>query len=121
VSAATTTASGGRPGPPPPPDAIAPARHPGAPAPGELLGALDDHPHGPRPAARGTAVAGRTRYAAAKGLTGRPDGPAAVRADALFVEAGVDRFTGDGRPEGIRAAMSGPGQVRVARAFEVNP
>jgi acyl-coenzyme A thioesterase PaaI-like protein len=201
VSAATTSASGGRPGLTPPPDAIAPVRHPDAPAPGELLGAHydqcfgcgDDQPHGlhlaaragegvsvtaeftVRPAhqgapglahggvlvsaldetlgslswlrrviavtgrlesdfvrpvpvgatlhlsARGTAVAGRKMYAAAEGRIGGPDGPVAVRADALFVEVGLDHFTSNGRPEEIRAVMSDPDRVKVARAFEVNP
>lgn len=68
-----------------------------------------------------TAVAGRKIYAVATGRTGGPDGPVAVRADALFVEVKVDHFVENGRPAEIEAAMSDPDQVRRARAFEVNP
>ncbi|MFI6936449.1 PaaI family thioesterase [Streptomyces sp. NPDC050287] len=68
-----------------------------------------------------TAVAGRKIYSTATGRIGAPDGPVAVRADALFVEVKVDHFIDNGRPEEIRAAMNDPGQVRRARAFEVNP
>ncbi|WP_159773851.1 PaaI family thioesterase [Streptomyces sp. HM190] len=68
-----------------------------------------------------TAVAGRKIYASATGRVGGPDGPLAVRADALFVEVKVDHFIDNGRQEEIRAAMSDPDQVRRARAFEVNP
>lgn len=71
--------------------------------------------------ARCTAVAGRKIYSTAEGRIGGPDGPLAIRADALFVEVKVDHFTQNGRPEEIRAAMSDPDQVKVARAFEVNP
>ncbi|MEU7100740.1 hotdog fold domain-containing protein [Streptomyces longwoodensis] len=185
----------------PPADAVAPVRHPDAPAPGELLGAHYEHcfgcgggqPHGlhlearagegvtiaaeftVRPAHQGapglahggvlasaldetlgslnwllrtiavtgrletdfvrpvpvgttlhlqaevTAVAGRKIYATATGRIGAPDGPVAVRADALFVEVKVDHFVQHGRDEEIQAAMSDPDQVRRARAFEVNP
>ncbi|KUN40057.1 PaaI family thioesterase [Streptomyces longwoodensis] len=185
----------------PPADAVAPVRHPDAPAPGELLGAHYEHcfgcgggqPHGlhlearagegvtiaaeftVRPAHQGapglahggvlasaldetlgslnwllrtiavtgrletdfvrpvpvgttlhlqaevTAVAGRKIYATATGRIGAPDGPVAVRADALFVEVKVDHFVQHGREEEIQAAMSDPDQVRRARAFEVNP
>ncbi|GGZ82540.1 PaaI family thioesterase [Streptomyces bluensis] len=185
----------------PPADALAPVRHPAAPAPGELLGAHygqcfgcgDEQPHGlllearagegvsltaeftvqpahqgapglahggvlataldetlgslnwllrtiavtgrletdfvrPVPVgtvlhleARVTAVAGRKIYSTATGRIGGPDGPVAVRADALFVEVKVDHFIDNGRPEEIRAAMDDPDQVRRARAFEVNP
>jgi acyl-coenzyme A thioesterase PaaI-like protein len=196
-----TTASGGGAGLTPPSDAVAPVRHPDAPAPGELLGAHYDQcfgcgetqPHGlhlaalagedvsvtaeftvqpahqgapglahggvlvsaldetlgslgwllrviavtgrlesdfvrPVPvgstlylSARCTAVAGRKIYSTAEGRIGGPDGPLAVRADALFVEVELDHFTTNGRPEEIRAAMADPDQMKVARAFEVNP
>jgi acyl-coenzyme A thioesterase PaaI-like protein len=71
--------------------------------------------------ARVTAVAGRKIYAAAVGRIGGPDGPVAVRAEALFVEVKIEHFTNNGRPEEVNAAMADPDQVRVARAFEVNP
>ncbi|MFE4858703.1 PaaI family thioesterase [Streptomyces sp. NPDC056670] len=185
----------------PPADAIAPVRHPEAPAPGELLGAHyghcfgcgDGQPHGLHLAARAgegvtvtaeftvreahqgapglahggvlataldetlgslnwllrviavtgrletdfvrpvpvgtvlyleaevTAVAGRKIYSRATGRTGGPEGPVAVRAQALFIEVKVDHFIDNGRPAEIQAAMSDPDQVRRARAFEVNP
>ncbi|MGC5563693.1 PaaI family thioesterase [Streptomyces sp. FR-108] len=185
----------------PPADAVAPVRHPDAPAPGELLGAHYDQcfgcgggqPHGLHLEARAgdgvritaeftvqgahqgapglahggvlasaldetlgslnwllrtiavtgrletdfvrpvpvgtvlyleaevTAVAGRKIYSSATGRIGGPEGPVAVRADALFIEVKVDHFVDNGRPEDIRAAMDDPDQVRRARAFEVNP
>ncbi|MFF4187463.1 PaaI family thioesterase [Streptomyces sp. NPDC001691] len=185
----------------PPADAIAPVRHPEAPAPGELLGAHyghcfgcgDGQPHGLHLAARAgsgvtvtaeftvreahqgapglahggvlataldetlgslnwllrviavtgrletdfvrpvpvgtvlhleaeaTAVAGRKIYSRATGRIGGPEGPVAVRAQALFIEVKVDHFIDNGRPAEIQAAMSDPDQVRRARAFEVNP
>ncbi|MET9668289.1 PaaI family thioesterase [Streptomyces sp. NPDC006475] len=185
----------------PPADAIAPARHPDAPAPGELLGAHYDHcfgcgegqPHGLHLQARAgegvsitaeftvkeahqgapglahggvlataldetlgslnwllrtiavtgrletdfvrpvpvdtvlhlkaevTAVAGRKIYSSAVGRIGGPEGPVAVRANALFIEVKVDHFIDNGRTEEIRAAMADPDQIRRARAFEVNP
>ncbi|MEV5280625.1 MULTISPECIES: PaaI family thioesterase [unclassified Streptomyces] len=185
----------------PPADAIAPVRHPEAPAPGELLGAHyghcfgcgDGQPHGLHLAARAgegvtvtaeftvreahqgapglahggvlataldetlgslnwllrviavtgrletdfarpvpvgtvlhlaaevTAVAGRKIYSRATGRIGGPEGPVAVRAQALFIEVKVDHFIDNGRPAEIQAAMSDPDQLRRARAFEVNP
>ncbi|MFI7010813.1 PaaI family thioesterase [Streptomyces sp. NPDC050145] len=185
----------------PPADAIAPVRHPDAPAPGALIGAHYGHcfgcggeqPHGlhlatragdgvnvtaeftVRPAHQGapglahggllataldetlgslnwliqtiavtgrletdyvrpvpvdtvlhlsaeiTAIAGRKIYSTATGRIGGPDGPVAVRADALFIEVKVDHFIENGREEEIQAAMSDPDQIRRARAFEVNP
>ncbi|MFE9405119.1 PaaI family thioesterase [Streptomyces sp. NPDC006530] len=185
----------------PPADAMAPVRHPEAPAPGELLGAHyghcfgcgDGQPHGLHLAARAgrgvtvtaeftvreahqgapglahggvlataldetlgslnwllrviavtgrletdfarpvpvgtvlhleaevTAVAGRKIYSRATGRIGGPEGPVAVRAQALFIEVKVDHFIDNGRPAEIQAAMSDPDQVRRARAFEVNP
>jgi len=71
--------------------------------------------------ARVTAVAKRKIYATATGRIGAPDGPVGVRADALFVEVKLEHFTNNGRPEEVNAAMADPDQVRVARAFEVNP
>ncbi|MFH9083676.1 PaaI family thioesterase [Streptomyces sp. NPDC017673] len=68
-----------------------------------------------------TAVAGRKIYSTATGRIGRPDGPVAVRADALFIEVKVDHFIDHGRPAEIRAAMDDPDQIRRTRAFEVNP
>ncbi|WP_430393189.1 PaaI family thioesterase [Actinacidiphila reveromycinica] len=201
MSAATTPPHAGRPGLVPPPGAVAPVRHPEAPAPGELLGAHYDQcfgcgesqPYGLHLAARAgedvsvtaeftvqpahqgapglahggvlvaaldetlgslswilrviavtgrlesdfvrpvpvgatlhlsarcTAVDGRKIYGSAVGRIGGPDGPVAVRADALFVEVKIDHFTSNGRPDEIQAAMSDPDQVKVARAFEVNP
>ncbi|WP_317445839.1 PaaI family thioesterase [Streptomyces collinus] len=72
-------------------------------------------------AAEVTAVAGRKIYSTATGRIGGPEGPVAVRADALFIEVKVDHFIDHGRDEEIEAAMSDPDQVRRARAFEVNP
>ncbi|MCF4140719.1 PaaI family thioesterase [Streptomyces sp. Tue 6430] len=68
-----------------------------------------------------TAVAGRKIYSTATGRIGGPEGPVAVRADALFVEVQVKHFVEHGRREEIDAAMSDPDQVRRGRAFEVNP
>ncbi|MFF8234620.1 PaaI family thioesterase [Streptomyces caelestis] len=68
-----------------------------------------------------TAVAGRKIYSTATGRVGGPDGPVAVRADALFIEVKVDHFVDHGRQEEIQAAMNDPDQIRRARAFEVNP
>jgi acyl-coenzyme A thioesterase PaaI-like protein len=71
--------------------------------------------------ARCNAVVGRKIYSTAEGRIGGPGGPVAVRADALFIEVPLDHFTANGRPEEIKAAMADPDQVKVARAFEVNP
>ncbi|WP_107408048.1 MULTISPECIES: PaaI family thioesterase [unclassified Streptomyces] len=71
--------------------------------------------------ARVTAVHGRKIYSTATGRIGGPDGPVAVRADALFIEVKVDHFIDNGRTEEIQAVMADPDQVRRARAFEVNP
>ncbi|MET7611430.1 PaaI family thioesterase [Streptomyces seoulensis] len=68
-----------------------------------------------------TAVAGRKIYSRATGRIGGPEGPVAVRAEALFVEVKVDHFTEHGREQEIQAAMSDPDQIRRSRAFEVNP
>ncbi|MEU6484168.1 PaaI family thioesterase [Streptomyces sp. NPDC046887] len=72
-------------------------------------------------AAQVTAVHGRKIYATATGRIGGPEGPVAVRADALFIEVKVDHFIDNGRPEEIQAAMADPDTQRRARAFEVNP
>ncbi|MEU7369380.1 PaaI family thioesterase [Streptomyces hygroscopicus] len=71
--------------------------------------------------ARVTAVHGRKIYCSATGRIGAPDGIVAVRAQALFIEVRVDHFIGYGRAEEIDAALADPDQVKVARAFEVNP
>ncbi|UNS99424.1 PaaI family thioesterase [Streptomyces tubbatahanensis] len=71
--------------------------------------------------ARVTAVHGRKIYCGATGRIGGPDGPVAVRADAVFIEVKVEHFIDNGRSEEIQAAMDDPDQVRRARAFEVNP
>jgi acyl-coenzyme A thioesterase PaaI-like protein len=71
--------------------------------------------------ARVTAVHGRKIYCAATGRIGGPDGRVAVRAEALFIEVRVDHFIENGRSEEINAALADPDQVKVARAFEVNP
>jgi acyl-coenzyme A thioesterase PaaI-like protein len=68
-----------------------------------------------------TAVYGRKIFTTATGRIGGPDGPVAVRADALFIKVKVEHFTEHGREEEIQAAMADPDQVRRARAFEVNP
>lgn len=71
--------------------------------------------------ARATGVHGRKIYGSATGRIDGPDGPVAVRADALFIEVKVEHFVNNGRDEEIQAAMDDPDQVRRARAFEVNP
>ncbi|ARP72739.1 thioesterase [Streptomyces pluripotens] len=68
-----------------------------------------------------TAVAGRKIYSSATGRIGGPDGPVAVRADALFIEVKVDHFIDHGRKDEIQAVMDDPDQIRRTRAFEVNP
>ncbi|MFI9644830.1 PaaI family thioesterase [Streptomyces sp. NPDC052040] len=68
-----------------------------------------------------TAVAGRKIYSRATGRIGGPEGPVAVRAEALFVEVKVDHFIDNGRPREIQAVMNDPDQLRRTRAFEVNP
>ncbi|MFJ2114919.1 MULTISPECIES: PaaI family thioesterase [unclassified Streptomyces] len=68
-----------------------------------------------------TAVHGRKIYCSATGRIGGPEGPVAVRADALFIEVKVDHFIDHGHQEEIRAAMADPDQARRVRAFEVNP
>jgi acyl-coenzyme A thioesterase PaaI-like protein len=72
-------------------------------------------------AARATAVHGRKIYSSAVGRIGGPGGPLAVRAHALFIEVKVDHFIENGRDAEIKAALADPDQLKVARAFEVNP
>lgn len=80
------------------------------------------------------AVAGRKIYARGTGRIGGPDGPVAIRADALFVEVETEHFIEHGRAEEIDAVLSATDdqaddqateRVRSARlvnrAFEVNP
>ncbi len=71
--------------------------------------------------AEALAVHGRKLYCTATGRIGGPDGPVAVRADAVFVEVKVEHFLNNGRPAEIQAALADPDQVKVVRAFEVNP
>lgn len=71
--------------------------------------------------ARAVARKGRKIYSTGTGRIGGPDGPVAMRADALFIEVKVEHFIDNGRDEEIKAAMADPDQVRRARAFEVNP
>jgi hypothetical protein len=66
-------------------------------------------------------VDGRKIYSSAVGRIGGPDGLVAVRADALFIEVNVDHFIEHGRDREIKAALADPDQMKVARAFEVNP
>ncbi|MEC4016626.1 PaaI family thioesterase [Streptomyces sp. H27-D2] len=68
-----------------------------------------------------TAVHGRKIYGSAVGRIGAPDGPVAVRAQAVFIEVKVDHFIENGRPEDISAALADPDRDRAKRAFEVNP
>lgn len=71
--------------------------------------------------ARITGKHGRKIFCSATGRIGGPEGPVAVRADALFVEVKVEHFIDNGRSEEIQAAMADPDQVKRVRAFEVNP
>jgi acyl-coenzyme A thioesterase PaaI-like protein len=71
--------------------------------------------------ARVTAVHGRKIYSSAVGRIGGPEGPVAVRAEALFIEVKFDHFVEHGRDAEINAALADPDQLKVARAFEVNP
>ncbi|WP_078871326.1 PaaI family thioesterase [Streptomyces caatingaensis] len=68
-----------------------------------------------------TAVHGRKIYCTATGRIGGPEGPVAVRADAVFIEVKMEHFVKNGRPAEISAALSDPDQLKVVRAFEVNP
>ncbi|MFJ1795892.1 PaaI family thioesterase [Kitasatospora griseola] len=71
--------------------------------------------------ARVTGVDGRKVYSAAEGRIGGPDGPVAIRAQALFVQVKLEHFTTHGRPEDVQKVLDDPDQIKRARAFEVNP
>ncbi|GHH80741.1 thioesterase [Kitasatospora indigofera] len=71
--------------------------------------------------ARITGVHGRKIYSAAEGRIGGPDGPVAIRAQALFIQVKLEHFTQHGRPEDIKKALDDPDLFKRARAFEVNP
>ncbi|MEV7121882.1 PaaI family thioesterase [Kitasatospora griseola] len=71
--------------------------------------------------ARVTGVHGRKVYSAAEGRIGSPDGPVAIRAQALFVQVKLEHFTTHGRPEDVQKVLDDPDQIKRARAFEVNP
>ncbi|WP_280726578.1 PaaI family thioesterase [Kitasatospora sp. MAA4] len=68
-----------------------------------------------------TGVHGRKIYCAAEGRIGGPEGPVAIRAQALFIQVKLEHFTTHGRPEDIKAALGDPDLLMRARAFEVNP
>ncbi|MGW4383486.1 PaaI family thioesterase [Kitasatospora sp. NPDC004531] len=71
--------------------------------------------------ARVTGVHGRKVYSAAEGRIDGPDGPVAIRAQALFVQVKLEHFTTHGRPEDVQKVLDDPDQIKRARAFEVNP
>ncbi|MFD9130509.1 PaaI family thioesterase [Kitasatospora sp. NPDC059571] len=71
--------------------------------------------------ARVTGMHGRKIYSAAEGRIGGPDGPVAIRAQALFIQVKLEHFTTHGRPEDIKKAMDDRDLFERARAFEVNP
>lgn len=71
--------------------------------------------------ARVTGMHGRKIYSAAEGRIGGPDGPLAIRAQALFIQVKLEHFTTHGRPEDIKKAMDDRDLFERARAFEVNP
>ncbi|MET8700300.1 PaaI family thioesterase [Kitasatospora sp. NPDC058032] len=68
-----------------------------------------------------TGVHGRKIYSAGEARIGGPDGPVAVRAQALFVQVKLEHFTKHGRPEDIEKVLDDPDLMKRARAFEVNP
>lgn len=68
-----------------------------------------------------TGVHGRKIYSAGEARIGGPDGPVAIRAQALFIQVKLEHFTTHGRPEDIKKAMDDPDLLKRARAFEVNP
>ncbi|MFE5583496.1 PaaI family thioesterase [Kitasatospora sp. NPDC056531] len=68
-----------------------------------------------------TGVHGRKIYSAAEARIGGPDGPVAVRAQALFIQVKLEHFTTHGRPEDIEKVLDDPDLMKRARAFEVNP
>ncbi|WP_344641550.1 PaaI family thioesterase [Kitasatospora cystarginea] len=71
--------------------------------------------------ARITGVHGRKIYSAAEGRIGGPDGPVAIRAQALFIQVKLEHFTKHGRPEDIKQALDDADLLKRSRAFEVNP
>ncbi|MFI9330905.1 PaaI family thioesterase [Kitasatospora sp. NPDC052868] len=71
--------------------------------------------------ARITGVHGRKIYSAGEARIGGPDGPVAVRAQALFIQVKLEHFTKHGRPEDIDKVLDDPDLMKRARAFEVNP
>ncbi|RKE21567.1 PaaI family thioesterase [Streptomyces sp. TLI_171] len=71
--------------------------------------------------ARVTGVHGRKVYSAAEGRIGGPEGPVAIRAQALFIQVKLEHFTTHGRPEDVQKILDDPDQIKRARAFEVNP
>lgn len=66
-------------------------------------------------------VQGRKVYHRAEGRIGGPDGELVARSNALFVQVGVEHFKKNGRSEDVEAVLADPDQLRVLRAFEVNP
>ncbi|WP_377269005.1 PaaI family thioesterase [Peterkaempfera sp. SMS 1(5)a] len=68
-----------------------------------------------------TGVDGRKIYCAAEGRLGGPEGPVAIRAQALFIQVQLEHFTTHGRPQEIKAALENPDLFKRVRAFEVNP
>ncbi|MEV6972719.1 PaaI family thioesterase [Kitasatospora sp. NPDC093806] len=68
-----------------------------------------------------TGVHGRKVYGAAEARIGGPEGPLAVRAQALFIQVKLEHFTKHGRPEDIEKVLDDPDLMQRARTFEVNP
>lgn len=68
-----------------------------------------------------TGVHGRKIYSAGEARIGGPDGPVALRAQALFIQVKLEHFTKHGRPEDIEKVLDDPDLMKRARAFEVNP
>ncbi|KRV51420.1 thioesterase [Wenjunlia vitaminophila] len=71
--------------------------------------------------ARCTAVHRRKIYSTAEARIGSPQGPLAVRADALYVEVPMAHFTTHGRAEDVEAVLRDRPGIAADRAFEVNP
>jgi acyl-coenzyme A thioesterase PaaI-like protein len=71
--------------------------------------------------ARVTGAHGRKIYSAAEGRIGGPDGPVAIRAQALFIQVKLEHFTQHGRPEDVRKVLDDADLLKRSRAFEVNP
>jgi acyl-coenzyme A thioesterase PaaI-like protein len=64
---------------------------------------------------------GRKLYHRAEGRLGGPEGELVARANALFIDVGVEHFTKHGRAEEVEAVLADLDQHRTLRAFEVNP